>query len=84
MFGDPKLYAKAFPHSWEAETFLAGKYDLLSFTPVTLHLDYKPKHLDYKPKHLPTYAQAAGSGRNTKTKKGRQASAPEVVRKEDD
>ena len=25
MFGDPELYAKAFPHTWEAEQFRTGK-----------------------------------------------------------
>ena len=71
MFGDPELYAKAFPHSWEAEQFRAGKYDLSKFTPAT-------QHPDYKPKHLPTYAQAAGSGR-PRGKKGKKASAGEVA-----
>ena len=71
MFSDPELYAKAFPHSWEAEQFRAGKYDLSIFTPAT-------QHPDYKPKHLPTDAQAAGSGRPTRGKKTKKASATEV------
>ena len=71
MFGDPELYAKAFPHSWEAEQFRAGKYDLWKFTPAT-------QHPDYKPKHLPTYAQAAGSGRSW-GKKRKKATATEVA-----
>ena len=70
------IYDKAFPHSWEAETFRAGKYNLSDFTPAD-------QHPDYKLNHLPTYAQAAGSGRIPKGKKGKQASAPEVARKED-
>ena len=72
MFGDPKLYAKAFPHSWEAEQFRAGKYDLSKFTPAT-------KHPDYKPKHLPTYAQAAGSGHSARGKKAKKATATKVA-----
>jgi len=40
MFGNLKLYAKAFPQSWKAEEFRAGKYDLLSVTRATLHPDY--------------------------------------------
>ena len=68
----PKLYAKAFPHSWEAEQFRAGKYDLSKFTPAT-------QHPDYKPKHLPTYAQAASSGRPARGKKTKKASATEVA-----
>ena len=72
MFGDPELYAKAFPHSWEAEQFRAGKYDLSKFSPAT-------QHPDYKPKHLPTYAQAAGSGRSTSTRKSKRATATEVA-----
>ena len=72
MFGDPERYAKACPHSWEAEQFRAGKYDLSKFTPAT-------QHPDYKPKHLLSYAQAAGSGRSTKGKKGKTATAVEVA-----
>ena len=72
MFGDPELYAKAFPLSWEAEQFRAGKYDLSKFTPAT-------QHPDYKPKHLPTYAQAAGSGPSTRGKKAKRATANEVA-----
>ena len=72
MFGDPELYAKTFPHSWEAEQFRAGKYELSKFTPAT-------QHPDYKPKHLPTYAQAAGSGRPTRGKKAKKATATEVA-----
>ena len=72
MFGDPELYAKAFPHSWEAEQFRAGKYDLSKFTPAT-------QHQDYKPKHLPSYAQAAGAGRPRMGKKGTKTTAVEVA-----
>ena len=72
MFGDPELYAKAFPHSWEAEQFRAGKYDLSKFTQAT-------QPLDYKPKHLPTYAQASGSGRSAKGKKAKKATATKVA-----
>ena len=72
MFGDPELYAKAFPHSWEAEQFRAGKYDLSKFTPAT-------QHPDYKPKHLPSYAPAAGSGRAPRGKTGKKATATEVA-----
>ena len=68
MFGDSELYAKAFPHSWEAEQFRAGKYHLSIFTPAT-------QHPDYKPKHLPTYVQAAGSGRPMRGKKAKKATA---------
>lgn len=53
MFSNPKLYAQAFPHFWEAGQFRAEKYDLSIFTPTTLHPEFKPKH-------LPTYAQAGG------------------------
>ena len=76
MFGNPELYARAFPHSWEAGQFRAGKYDLSIFTPATLHPEFRPKY-------LPTYAQAAGSTRAPTTGKGKQASATEVARKED-
>ena len=38
-------------------------------------------HPDYKPKHLPTYAQAAGSSKSIRPKKGKQASVSEVSRK---
>ena len=72
MFGDPELYAKAFPHSWEVEQFRAGKYDLSKFPPATQHPDYKLKHLH-------TYAQAAGSGQPHRGKKGRKATATEVA-----
>ena len=72
MFGDPKLYAKAFPHCWEAEQFRNGKYDLSKITPAT-------QHPDYKPKHLPTYAQASGSGRPPRRKQRKIATATEVA-----
>ena len=41
MFGNPELYARAFPHSWEAGQFRAGKYHLsiLHLPPSTLNLD---------------------------------------------
>ena len=72
MFANPKLYAKAFPSAREAEQFRAGKYDLSKFTPAT-------QHPDYQPKHLLTYAQAAGSGRPTRRRKGKKATATEVA-----
>ena len=72
MFGDPEQYAKAFPQSWEAGQFRAGKYDLSRFTPAT-------QHPEYKPKHLPSYAQAASSGQPHKGKKGKKASATDVT-----
>ena len=72
MFGDPELYATAFPHSWEAEQFGTGKYDLSKFTPAT-----QPP--DYKPKHFPTYAQAAGSGRPPSCKRGKKSTTTEVA-----
>ena len=76
MFGNPELYARAFPHSWEAGQFRAGKYDLSIFTPATLHPDFRPKY-------LPTYAQAAGAPRAPSKGNGKQSSANEVARKED-
>ena len=76
MFGNPELYARAFPHSWEAGQFRAGKYALSIFTPATLHPEFRPKY-------LPTYAQAAGSSRAPSKGKGKQASAAGVARKED-
>ena len=72
MFGDPEQDSKAFSHFWEADQFCAGKYDLSKFTPAT-------QHPDYKPKHLPSYAQAASSGRPPQGKKGGKASATEVA-----
>jgi len=74
MFGNPELYAKAFPHSWEAEQFRAGQYDLSTFTPSILHTDYAPKTT------TPTYVQAAGSGPGKRNKKGKGTSAIEVAR----
>jgi len=75
MFGNPELYAKAFPHSWEAEQFRANHYDLSIFTPATLHQDYAPRTTS-----TPTYAQAAGSGQGERKKKTRGASATQVAR----
>ena len=72
MFGNAELYAKAFPHPWQAEQFRAGKYDLSKFTPAT-------QHPNYKPKHLLSYAQAAGAGRPPKGKTGKKANATEVA-----
>jgi len=73
MFGNPELYAKAFPHSREVEQFRSGQYDLSTFTPAILHPDYPPKT-------TPTYTQAAGSGPGSKGKKAKRALATEVVR----
>ena len=75
LFGNPELYAKAFPHSWEAEQFRANQYDLSIFTPATLHPDYAPRTTT-----TPTYAQAAGSGPGKRTKKTKGASATEIAR----
>jgi len=55
MFGNPELYAKAFPHSEEEEQFRANQYNLSSFTPATLQPEYASST-------TPSYAQAAGSG----------------------
>jgi len=75
MFGNPELYAKAFPHSWEAEQFCANQYDLTIFTPATLHPDYAPRTTT-----TPTYAQAAGSGQGRGNKGKKKASASEVAK----
>jgi len=75
MFGDPELYGKAFPDSFEAEQFWANKYDLTIFTPAILHSDYVPRSTT-----TPTYAQAAGSGQGERKKKRKGASATELAR----
>jgi len=75
MFGYPELYAKAFPHSWEAEQFRTGEYYLASFTPAILHPDYAPRPTQ-------TYAQAAGSGSGNR-KKTKRTSAAEVAKEGD-
>ena len=77
MFGNPELYAKAFPHSWEAEQFRAGQYDHSIFTPAILHPDYAPKST------TPIYAQAAGSGPGKKKRGTKRTSAREVARDRD-
>ena len=73
MFGNPELYAKAFPHSWEAEQFRANEYNMSIFTLAILHPDYASKT-------TPTYAQAAGSGQEKGKKGKRKATATKVVR----
>jgi len=73
MFGNPELYAKAFPHSWEAEQFCANQYNLSILTPATLHPDYAPRT-------TPTYAQAAGPGPDKGKNAKEKGSAAEVVR----
>jgi len=75
MFGNPELYAKAFPHSWEAEQFRANQYHLLIFTPAPPHPDYAPRTTT-----TPTCAQVAGSGPGKRKKKKSKASATEVAR----
>jgi len=75
MFGNPEVYAKAFPHSWEAEQFRANQYALSIFTPATLHPNYAPRTTT-----TPTYAQAAGSGPGKRKKKTKGASATEIAR----
>jgi len=75
MLGNPELYAKAFPHSWEAEQFRANQYNLSIFTPATLHPDYAPRITT-----TPTYAQGAGSGQGNWKKKTKGALATEVAR----
>jgi len=75
MFGNPELYSKAFPHSWEAEQFRANQYDQSIFTPAVLHPDYAPRTTTTS-----TYAQVASSGPGKKKKKTRGASATEVAR----
>ena len=72
MFGNPERYAKACPHSWEAEQFKAGKYDLKSFAPATLHPDYNSKH-------LPTYTQVAGTERPPRPTRGKKATPQGVA-----
>ena len=76
MFVNLELYAKVFPHSWEAEQFRAGEYDLASFTPAILHPAYIPKTSH-------SYAKVAGSCPGTKKKKTKRTSATEVVREGD-
>ena len=73
MYGNPALYTKAFPHSWEAEQFCADEYDLASFTTAILHPAYPPR-----PTH--TYAQAAGSGLGNKKCETKGTSAAEVAK----
>ena len=62
VFCKLELYAKAFPHSWEAGQFRFSQYDLSTFTPAILHADYTRKT-------TPTYVQAAGSGPRSKSNK---------------
>ena len=76
MFGNLELYARAFPHSWEAGQFWAGKYDLSIFTPATLHPEFRPKY-------LATYAQVAGPARAPPKGKGKQHSAGDVAKQAD-
>ena len=64
---------KAFPHSWEAEQFRAGQYDLSIFTPSILHAGYAPNTT------APTYVQAAGSGPGKKKQGTNKTSATEVA-----
>jgi len=77
MFGNPELYTKAVPHSWEAEQLRAGQYNLSMFTPAILHPDYAPKST------TPTCAQAAGSGPGKKKSGTKRTSATEVAREGD-
>jgi len=74
-FGDPELYAKAFPHCWEAEQFWANQYELSSFPPATLHPDYAPRTTT-----TPTYVQAARSGPGKRKKKTKGTWATKVAR----
>jgi len=76
MFSNPEQYAKAFCHSWQAEQFRAGEYDLATFTPAILHPDWAPKITH-------TFAQGAGSGLVKKKKKTKRLSGPEVAREGD-
>jgi len=74
MFGKPELYAKAFPHSWEAEQFRAGQYDMSIFTPSILHPYYAPKTT------TSSYAQAASSGPGKQKRRTKNTTATEVAR----
>jgi len=77
MLGNQELYAKAVPHSWEAEQFRAGEYDVSIFTPSILHQDCAPKPT------TPTYAEVAGSGPGKKKRGAKRTSATEVAKDRD-
>ena len=71
-FGDPEKYAKLYLHSYEAEKFRRGAYNVASFTSVHLHPDVHPS---------PSCAQAASgsdSGGKGKGKAGKPPS-PQLV-----
>ena len=76
MFDNPELYPKAFPHSWKAEQFRAGEYNLSSFDPAIL----QARHLEYAPKTPHTYVQAASSGPGTRKMKANTTSATEIAK----
>ena len=72
-FGDPKMYARRFPHSYEAGEYRGGAYNVSSLTPGHLHPENNPS---------PSYAQAAsGSAAGSKEKKkaGKQPSPKQVA-----
>jgi len=73
IFSNPELYAKAFPHSWEAERFSTNQYSLSVFTPTTLHRDYTLRT-------APTYVQVAGLGPGQRKRRTKQVSATRVAR----
>ena len=73
MLSSPELYAKAFPHSWEAEQFCAGQFNLSTLTTTILYPNYGLKT-------TPTYAQGAGSGLGKKKRNTQGVLATEVVR----
>jgi len=71
-FGDPKKYARLYPHSYQAGEYRWGAYDLASFTQGHHHPDVHPS---------PSYTQAAfgsGSGGKGKSKAGKPPS-PQLV-----
>jgi len=71
-FGDPKKYARLYPHSYEAGEFRRGAYDVAFFTPGYLRPDVHPST---------SYAQAtsgSGLGGKGKSKAGKPPS-PQLV-----
>ena len=58
LYGNPEVFARKYPHTWEAEEFAKGKYPPgPAWTPGHLDPDWRPP-TTMAPKTTPTYAQA--------------------------
>jgi len=74
LYNNPEVFAKIYPHTWEAEEFAKGKYPPgPSWTPGHLDPDWRPP-TTMAPKAAPTYAQAVAP--SAKGKKGGQVRTP--------